>query len=176
MLETLLSDFCDIITQFLHVHDVNLPFHHEVLYWIDIWWLWRPFEYRELAVVFKNQLWPMTVQSLVVTLLVINKAFPRTAAHWVLSPFRTVLFKPKKWLCGENLSDTSICGILKWPFSWYKLYIDIIIVWQSQVSYHLCIFDLWTAKTFKPQLRNLVTERFCLFMANLGLKLIKMSN
>ncbi len=30
----------------LHIHDVNLSFHHipRVLYWIEIWWLWRPFE------------------------------------------------------------------------------------------------------------------------------------
>ncbi len=30
----------------LHIHDANLPFHHipKVLYWIEIWWLWRPFE------------------------------------------------------------------------------------------------------------------------------------
>ncbi len=30
----------------MHIHDANLPFHHipKVLYWIEIWWLWRPFE------------------------------------------------------------------------------------------------------------------------------------
>ncbi len=55
VLETFLRDFgpyChDSITQFLqicrlHIHDVNLSFHHipKVLYWIEIWWLWRPFE------------------------------------------------------------------------------------------------------------------------------------
>ncbi len=55
VLETFLRDFGpywhDSITQFLqicrlHIHDVNLPFHHipKVLYWIEIWWLWRPFE------------------------------------------------------------------------------------------------------------------------------------
>ncbi len=29
----------------LHIHDANLPFHHipKLLYWIEIWWLWRPF-------------------------------------------------------------------------------------------------------------------------------------
>ncbi len=55
MLETLLRDFgpyChDSITQLLqicrlHIHDENLPFHHipKMLYWIEIWWLWRSFE------------------------------------------------------------------------------------------------------------------------------------
>ncbi len=41
----------DSITQLLHIcplhiHDANLLFHHitKVLYWIEIWWLWRPFE------------------------------------------------------------------------------------------------------------------------------------
>ncbi len=49
------SGFCpywhDNITQLLqicrlHIHDVNLPFHHitKMLYWIEIWWLWRSFE------------------------------------------------------------------------------------------------------------------------------------
>ncbi len=30
----------------LHIHDAYLLFHHipKVLYWIEIWWLWRPFE------------------------------------------------------------------------------------------------------------------------------------
>ncbi len=56
VLETFLRDFClyshDRITQLLqicrlHIQDVNLPFHHipKVLYWIEILWLWRPFEY-----------------------------------------------------------------------------------------------------------------------------------
>ncbi len=38
----------DSITQLLqicrlHIHDENLSFHHipKVLYWIEIWWLWR---------------------------------------------------------------------------------------------------------------------------------------
>ncbi len=55
VLETFLRDFGpywhDSITQLLqicrlHIHDANLPFHHipKVLYWIEIWWLWRPFE------------------------------------------------------------------------------------------------------------------------------------
>ncbi len=55
VLETFLRDFGpywhDSITQLLqicrlHIHDVNLSFHHipKVLYWIEIWWLWRPFE------------------------------------------------------------------------------------------------------------------------------------
>ncbi len=50
VLETFLRDFGpywhDSITQLLqicrlHIHDVNLPFHHipKVLYWIEIWWL-----------------------------------------------------------------------------------------------------------------------------------------
>ncbi len=54
VLETFLRDFGpywhDNITQLLQIcrlliHDVNLPFHHtpKVLYWIEIWWLWRPF-------------------------------------------------------------------------------------------------------------------------------------
>ncbi len=52
VLETFLRDFGpywhDSITQWLqicrlHIHDVNLLFHHipKVLYWIEIWWLWR---------------------------------------------------------------------------------------------------------------------------------------
>ncbi len=55
VLETFLWDLCPYwhnnITQLLqicrlHIHDVNLPFHHilKVLYWIEIWWQWRPFE------------------------------------------------------------------------------------------------------------------------------------
>ncbi len=55
VLETFLRDlapYChDSITQLLqicrlHIHDENLPFHHipKVLYWIEIWWMWRPFE------------------------------------------------------------------------------------------------------------------------------------
>ncbi len=55
VLETFFWDFGpywhESITQLLqicrlHIHDVNLPFHHipKVLYWIEIWWLWRPFE------------------------------------------------------------------------------------------------------------------------------------
>ncbi len=55
VLETLLRDFGpywhDSITQLLqicrlHIHDANLSFHHipKVLYWIEIWWRWRPFE------------------------------------------------------------------------------------------------------------------------------------
>ncbi len=55
VLEIFLRDFVpywhDSITQLLqfcrlHIHDENLPFHHipKVLYWIEIWWLWRPFE------------------------------------------------------------------------------------------------------------------------------------
>ncbi len=33
-----------IYTQF--IYDANLLFHHilKVLYWIEIWWLWKPFE------------------------------------------------------------------------------------------------------------------------------------
>ncbi len=55
MLETFLRDFGpywhDSIMQllyicWLHIHDANLPFHHipKVLYWIEIWWLWRTVE------------------------------------------------------------------------------------------------------------------------------------
>ncbi len=55
VLETFLRDFGpywhDSITQLLqicrlHIHDVNLSFHHipKMLYWIEIWWLWRSFE------------------------------------------------------------------------------------------------------------------------------------
>ncbi len=68
VLETFLRDFGpywhDSITQLLqicrlHIHDANLPFHHipKVLYWIDFWWLWRPFEKRELIVMFKKPVW-----------------------------------------------------------------------------------------------------------------------
>ncbi len=64
VLETFLRDFGpywhDSITQLLqicqlHIH-ANLPFHHipKVLYWIEIWWLWRPFEWSELIVLFKK--------------------------------------------------------------------------------------------------------------------------
>ena len=36
----------------LHIHAANLPFPHipKVLYWIEIWWLWRPLEHNELIV------------------------------------------------------------------------------------------------------------------------------
>ncbi len=55
VLETFLRDvgpyWHESITQLLqiyqlHIHDVNLPFLHipKVLYWIEIWWLWRTFE------------------------------------------------------------------------------------------------------------------------------------
>ncbi len=55
VLETLLRDFGpywhDSITQLLqicrlHIHDENLSFLHipKLLYWIEIWGLWRPFE------------------------------------------------------------------------------------------------------------------------------------
>ncbi len=66
--ETFLRDFgsyChDSITQLLqicrlHIHDENLSFHHipKVLYWIEIWWLWRSFEQSELIVMFKKPVW-----------------------------------------------------------------------------------------------------------------------
>lgn len=37
----------------------NLPFHliPKVLYWIELWWLWKSFECSELAVMFKKQVW-----------------------------------------------------------------------------------------------------------------------
>lgn len=68
VLETFLREFgpywYDSITQLLqicrlHTHDANLLFHHipKVLYWIEIWWLWRPFEYSELIVMFKKPVW-----------------------------------------------------------------------------------------------------------------------
>ena len=68
VLETFLREFGPYwrvsITQLLqicrlHIHDVNLPFHHILkgLYWIDIWWLWRPFEYSELIIIFKKPVW-----------------------------------------------------------------------------------------------------------------------
>ncbi len=55
VLKTFLRDWGpywhDSITQLLqicrlHIHDANLPFLRiqKVLYWIEIWWLWRPFE------------------------------------------------------------------------------------------------------------------------------------
>ncbi len=67
VLETFLRDFGpywhDSITQLLqicrlHKHDVNLSFHHipKVLYWIEIWWLWRPWV-KELIVMFKKPIW-----------------------------------------------------------------------------------------------------------------------
>ena len=68
VLETFLRDFGpywhDSITQLLqicrlHIYDANLPFHHisKVLYWIEIWWQWRPLEYSELIVMFKKPVW-----------------------------------------------------------------------------------------------------------------------
>ncbi len=68
VLETFLRDFGpywhDCIMQllqicWLHIHDVNLLFHHipNTLYWIEIWWLWRPFKYNELIVMFKKPVW-----------------------------------------------------------------------------------------------------------------------
>lgn len=40
----------------LHIHDVNLLFHHipEVLQQIESWWLRRLFEYTKLSVMFKK--------------------------------------------------------------------------------------------------------------------------
>ena len=40
----------------LYIHVVNLLVHHipKVLYWIEIWWLWRPLGYSELIVMFKK--------------------------------------------------------------------------------------------------------------------------
>lgn len=40
-------------------HGVTLPFHNspKVIYWIEIWWLCRPFEYHEVIVMFKKKLW-----------------------------------------------------------------------------------------------------------------------
>ncbi len=53
----------DSITQLLqirrlHIHDANLPFQHipKMLYWTEIWWLWR-LEYSELTVMFKKPVW-----------------------------------------------------------------------------------------------------------------------
>ncbi len=68
VLETLLKNFGpywhDSITQLLqncrlHIHYANLPFHHipKVLYCIEIWWLWRPFEWSELIAMFKKPVW-----------------------------------------------------------------------------------------------------------------------
>ncbi len=68
VLETFLRDFGpywhDSITQLLQIcqlriHDANLRSHHipKVLYWIQIWWLWRPFEKSELIVMFKKPVW-----------------------------------------------------------------------------------------------------------------------
>ncbi len=65
VLETFLRGFGpywhDSITQIcrLYIQDVNLSFHHipKLLYWIEIWWLWRPFEESELIVMFKKPVW-----------------------------------------------------------------------------------------------------------------------
>ncbi len=68
VLETFPRDFGpywhDSITQLLqicrlHIHDANLSFHHipKVVYWIEIWWLWRPFVESELIVMFKKPVW-----------------------------------------------------------------------------------------------------------------------
>lgn len=67
-LETFLKDFGpywhDSITQFLqisrlHIYDANLLFHliPKVLCCVEIWWLWRPFDYSELTVMFKKPVW-----------------------------------------------------------------------------------------------------------------------
>ena len=43
----------------MHVHDKNLQFHliSKVLYWIEIWWLWRPLKYNERIFMFKKPSW-----------------------------------------------------------------------------------------------------------------------
>lgn len=43
-----LSHWHDDVTQWLHIHDVNHSTTSEVLYWIEIRGLWRPFECSEL--------------------------------------------------------------------------------------------------------------------------------
>lgn len=42
-----------------HIHDENHLFYQipKVRYWIETRWLWRPFEYSKLIVMFKNQVW-----------------------------------------------------------------------------------------------------------------------
>lgn len=45
-------------TQLLYIHNANLSFQHilKILYWIEIGWLWRLFEYNELLL-FKKPVW-----------------------------------------------------------------------------------------------------------------------
>lgn len=54
VLETLLRDNVMQLLQisWMHIDDANLLFHNilMVLYWIDIWWLWRSFEYSHCHV------------------------------------------------------------------------------------------------------------------------------
>lgn len=54
--ETVLGDsglfWHDNITKLLHIWLMQIsPLHHipKVLYYIEIWWQWKPFEYRELT-------------------------------------------------------------------------------------------------------------------------------
>ncbi len=58
VLETFLRDFCpywhDSITQLLQICRLHIP---KMLYWIEIWWLWRPFEKSELIVMLKKPVW-----------------------------------------------------------------------------------------------------------------------
>lgn len=41
----------------MHIRDVNLMFQHipKALYWIEIWWLWKPSEYRGLTVMLESE-------------------------------------------------------------------------------------------------------------------------
>jgi len=60
VLENFLRDFVPYWhDSIMHIHDVNLQFQHisKLLYWIEICWLWRPFEFSELIVMFKRPVW-----------------------------------------------------------------------------------------------------------------------
>lgn len=61
--KTFLRDFGpwwhDSVTQLLHIchiHDENLPFYHIPVgfYRIEIWWLWRLFEFSVVALMFRK--------------------------------------------------------------------------------------------------------------------------
>ena len=96
LLETFLWDFGpywhDSITQLLqicwqHIHDTNLLLQHisKVLFWMEIWRLWRPVEFSELIAMFKKPVWDdLTFVTLVSCFL--SPATTQFITVWFLGP------------------------------------------------------------------------------------------
>lgn len=85
VLETFLWDFGahghDHVTQilkicWLHIHGVNPFFHHitKMLDWIEIWWLWKLFEWSELIVISLTHLFGMIWAMLTCCIILLEEA------------------------------------------------------------------------------------------------------